>query len=73
MKQFDKLRPIFQWIIAIAFAVILGLLLYGWIVKVIESTIWALGIFVMVPVIQFSITPLFTLLGFYTYYSMDYT
>ncbi len=73
MKQFDKLRPIFQWIIAIAFAVILGLLLYGWIVKVNESTIWALGIFVMVPVIQFFITPLFTLLGFYTYYSMDYT
>ena len=69
MKQFDKLRPIFQWIIAIAFAVILGLLLYGWIVKVNESTIWALGIFVMVPVIQFFIT----LLGFYTYYSMDYT
>jgi|GEM_PF-2821604 len=73
MKQFDKLRPIFQWIIAIAFAVILGLLLYGWIVKVNESTIWALGIFVMVPVIQFFITPLLMLLGFYTYYSMDYT
>jgi hypothetical protein len=31
--------------------------------------IWAAGIFVMVPVIQFFSTPLFTLIGIYTYYS----
>jgi len=48
---------------------ILGLLLTGWIQHVNESPIWAAGIFVMVPIIQFFSTPLFTLLGIYTYYS----
>lgn len=34
-----------------------------------ESKLWMFLIFIMVPVIQFLITPLFTLLNFYTYYS----
>ncbi len=40
-----------------------------WVRLVDESIIWALGIFIVVPVIQFFLTPLFTLTGWYTYYS----
>jgi hypothetical protein len=69
MKQFNRISAIARWGIAISCTVILGLLLNSWIQYVNESPIWAAGIFVMVPVIQFFSTPLFTLIGIYTYYS----
>ena len=69
MKQFNRISAIARWGVAISFTMFLGLLLTGWIQHVNESPIWAAGIFVMVPIIQFFSTPLFTLLGIYTYYS----
>src|SRR6056297_1435114 len=69
MKQFNRISAIARWGVAISFTMFLGLLLTGWIQHVNESPIWAAGIFVMVPIIQFLSTPLFTLLGIYTYYS----
>ena len=69
IKQFNRISTTARWGVAISFTMILGLLLTGWIQHVNESPIWAAGIFVMVPIIQFFSTPLFTLLGIYTYYS----
>ena len=69
IKQFNRISATARWGVAISFTMILGLLLTGWIQHVNESPIWAAGIFVMVPIIQFFSTPLFTLLGIYTYYS----
>ncbi len=69
MKRFNKLSIFNQWLIAISFALVLILILLLWIRLVNESKLWMLFIFVMVPIIQFLITPIFTLLGLYTYYS----
>ena len=69
MKRFNKLNNVFKWIISIAFGAILLIILFVWIKTVSEAKIWMLLIFIMVPIIQFLITPLFTLLNFYTYYS----
>ncbi len=69
MKRFNNLLRIYQWVVSILFGLILVLISNWWILKVSESKIWILLIFIMVPIIQFLITPLFTLLKFYTYYS----
>jgi hypothetical protein len=69
MKRFNQLNEFYRWVISIAFGIILIFILLVWIKTVSESKIWMLLIFMMVPVIQFLITPLFTLLNFYTYYS----
>ncbi|MEO1054962.1 MAG: hypothetical protein AAFX87_30290 [Bacteroidota bacterium] len=69
MKRFNTLSAFSKWGIAIAFGIILIIILWVWVRTVSESKIWMLLIFLMVPVIQFLITPLFTLLNLYTYYS----
>lgn len=69
MKKFNQLNELLKWSVSISFGVILLFLSYFWINTVSESKIWMLLIFIMVPIIQFLITPLFTLLNFYTYYS----
>ena len=69
MKRFNKLNKVLQWGISISFGIILIFILLVWIKTVSESKSWMLLIFIMVPVIQFLITPLFTLLNFYRYYS----
>lgn len=69
MNRFNQLNEFYKWVISIVFGIILLLILLVWIKTVIVSKIWMLLIFILVPVIQFLITPLFTLLNFYTYYS----
>jgi len=69
MKRFNHLNEFTKWFVSISFGIILLLLLFLWITTVSESKIWMLLIFIIVPIIQFLITPLFTLLNFYTYYS----
>lgn len=69
MKKFSKLNKLIQWSISIVFGTALILILSWWIEKVNESIIWIFLIFVLVPLIQFLITPLFTMLKLYTYYS----
>jgi len=69
MKRFNSLNKVFKWAISISFGIILIFILSVWIKTVSESKIWMLLIIIIVPVIQFLITPLFTLLKFYHYYS----
>jgi len=69
MKRFNSLNKIVQWVISILFGIILIFILSVWIKAVSESKIWILLIIIIVPVIQFLITPLFTLIKFYHYYS----
>ncbi|WP_425236344.1 hypothetical protein [Ulvibacterium sp.] len=69
MKRFNQLNEFHKWFISISFAIILLFILFFWITAVSESKLWMLLVFIMVPVIQLLITPLFTLLNFYTYYS----
>lgn len=69
MKRFNSLIKVIKWGISISFGIILVFILSIWIRMVSESKIWMLLIIIMVPVIQFLITPLFTLLNFYRYYS----
>jgi hypothetical protein len=69
MKQFNRLNKAFKWGISISFGIILIFILSVWIKNVSESKIWILLIIVVVPLVQFLITPLFTLLNFYHYYS----
>lgn len=69
MKRFNSLNKVFQWFISISFGIILLIILSVWIKTMSESKIWMLLIFIIVPVIQFLITPIFTLLNFYHYYS----
>ena len=66
MKRFNKLL---KWLVSISFGIVLLLILFFWIMTVSESKILMLSIFIIVPIIQFLITPLFTLLNFYTYHS----
>jgi len=69
MKRFNQLNELLKWLVSISFGIVLILLLFFWIKTVSESKILMLSIFIMVPIIQFLITPLFTVLNFYTYYS----
>lgn len=69
MKRFNQLNELLKWLVSISFGIVLLLLLFFWIKTVSESKNLMLSIFIMVPIIQFLITPLFTLLNFYTYYS----
>ncbi|MBT8307716.1 MAG: hypothetical protein KJN85_12320 [Maribacter sp.] len=69
MKRFNDLNKVFKWVISISFGIILIFILSLWIKTVSESKIWMLLIIIIVPLIQFLITPLFTLLNFYHYYS----
>ena len=69
MKRFNKLHLIVKWFIAISCVTILLILSNWWIEIVSNAKIWMLLIFIMVPVIQFLITPICTLLNIYQYYS----
>lgn len=69
MKRFNQLNVFFKWFISISFGIILFLVLSFWTKAVSESKIWILAIFIIVPLIQFLITPLFTSVNFYHYYS----
>ena len=69
MKKFHRLHKVVQWGIAVVCSILLLIILSAWAKAVIISKIWIALIFVMVPIIQFLITPLFTLLNLYTYYS----
>lgn len=69
MQRFNSLNRVFKWVIAISFGIILIFVLSVWIKTMGESKIWILLIIIVVPVTQFLITPLFTLLNFYHYYS----
>ncbi|RED92994.1 hypothetical protein [Marinoscillum furvescens] len=69
MKRFNQLNVVLQWFVSLSFGILLLLLSFYWIQTVSESKIWMVLIFLMVPIIQFLITPLFTVLNLYTYYS----
>ena len=69
MKRFNQFNKLLKWLVSISFGIVLLLILFFWIMTVSESKILMLSIFIIVPIIQFLITPLFTLLNFYTYYS----
>ncbi len=69
MKRFKRLPILFQWLISILFLGVLIIIMSWWIEQVSENKIWVLLIFIMVPLIQFLITPLFTVLNWYTYYA----
>lgn len=69
MKRFSRLNKVFQWVISILFGIILIFILSVWIKTVSMSKSWMLLIIIIVPIIQFLITPLFTLVNLYTYYS----
>ena len=68
-KRFHTYGVTTQWLIAVSGAVILSVLLWGWVRLVDDSAVWSLAIFLVVPAIQFLATPLFTVLGWYTYHS----
>lgn len=69
MKRFLDFAKPFRWLIAVVFTTILLWILLTWVSLLDESILWVLAIFLIVPIIQFLSTPLFTLLGLYTYYS----
>ena len=69
MKRFLGFPPALRGLITVSCTGALVALLVGWVRLVDGSFVWALGIFVVVPLLQFLLTPLFTALGWYTYYS----
>jgi hypothetical protein len=69
MKKFIDLHLGIKWTITLISLLILVYILNWWIVLINNSVIGILLIFIIVPLIQFLITPLFTLLKLYTYYS----
>lgn len=69
MKRFYGLNKVFQWMISISFGIILIFILSVWVKAMIGSKIWILLIMIIVPIIQFLITPLLTILNIYNYYS----
>ena len=70
MKKFIDLHLGIKWTITLISLLILVYILNWWIVLVSNNSVFGiLLIFIIVPLIQFLITPLFTLLKLYTYYS----
>ena len=69
MKVFHSLSVTYRWAIAVLFSAILALILLWWVQKVSDTAVWGLLIFIIVPIIQFLLTPIFIVLGVYTYYS----
>ncbi len=69
MKRFYSIKPQYQWLISAACTIVLFLLLIWWVALVSQNKEMMILIFIMVPLIQFLLTPLFTKLRLYTYYS----
>ena len=69
MRTFSKLNNTMQWAISIVFFSALILIGEWWISKVADQKALMLLIFILVPIIQFLITPLFTQIKLYRYYS----
>ena len=69
MKQFNRLNTIVKWGISISFILILIGILFVWIKVVSAHKVAMLLIILIVPITQFLITPLCTLLNLYQYYS----
>lgn len=69
MNKFSEFSIAIQWGIAILLTII-QLIILDWWVRLIDQSIFAfLLIFIMVPLLQFLVTPLFRLLKVYTYLS----
>ena len=69
MKKYLQLPVVVRWSIALGFILALGILLFWWVALVNESFVWSLLFPILVPVIQFLVTPLLMLIGFYKYFS----
>jgi len=69
MNKFYEINIIFQWIVAVLMIAAMMLILNYWIELMGESVFGFLLIFVIVPLIQFLVTPFFKLTQLYTYLS----
>ena len=69
MKKFDQFSGLFQWSISILLGLIMVVGLFFWTELMRTSKIWMLLIFVVAPIVQFLITPLFSVLRVYNYHS----
>jgi len=69
MKKFNELHFGIKLALSLIFLLVLIYILNWWVILINKFLLGILLIFVMVPITQFLITPLFTLLKFYTYYS----
>jgi hypothetical protein len=69
MIEFYKKNMVIQWLVAIAMLLTIFAIFTLWIKLLIKSYIAFLLIFLIVPILQFLITPFFRLIGLYKYIS----
>ncbi len=69
MNKFYKTNIVLQWIVAALMILCMMLILNLWFKIIDESILGVLLIFFIVPIIQFLVTPMFTLIGLYKYLS----
>lgn len=69
MNKFYKLPKALQWIIAICMTCLFLGLMSIWIYLNSLNSFWFLSLFLIAPLLQFLLTPIFTLLGLYKYLS----